>query len=91
MAKHYEYYIEKDGEYSETDKEMMEYVHCGNFFGQGDSMLCGHVFEGECEAHWTKSALINARETSKKINCPDCIRIIESCKRVKAIEINRKK
>ena len=85
MAKHYEYQVIKHGNLSQEDIHAMEYVHCGGFIGQADSTLCGLAFEGSFEAFGCdfSDAIVYAVETQKKISCPVCIEMIESCKKLR--------
>lgn len=92
MATHYEFYVVREGrDLSDTDQYVMSFVHCENFTGTPDTTLCGHAFEGECDGSPYGSSMIDARETYKKIDCPECIEMIKKCKAVSHKEIKRQK
>lgn len=51
----------------------------------GEYTLCGLALEGDCEVNKNSPAI----ETSKKINCKNCIAIINFCKSIKKTEITK--
>lgn len=91
MATHYKFIIKEEGKLSKDDEEQLKYIHCQNFFGTPDAMLCGKVFEGDCEFKSINGGgSLQVVQTDEKITCPDCISIIQKCKSAKASEFNVK-
>lgn len=54
-------------------------IHCNPADGC-DYFLCGAAMDGE-DGNGT------AKETPRRVNCPECIRIIKFCKTVRAREL----
>lgn len=55
-------------------KDGKEEVHCPSPI-QGDVSLCDHDLAGDDENGWGK-----ATKTNRKIDCKDCLNIIDFCK-----------
>lgn len=56
-------------------------------FGQKDMALCGHDLAGDDCYGYTYE---EATDTKEKVNCKDCIAIVEYCKKIKASEYKSK-
>lgn len=59
------------------DKDQ-SYVHYDGCFQPGDVALCGHDLMGD--GHTMHGGWLPGKETTKKVNCPSCLRIIEHVK-----------
>jgi len=61
----------------ERDARIVHFLNSG----QSDVALCGQDLAGDSELGWEA-----AEQTKEKVNCKDCIRIVEHCKKIKRSE-----
>lgn len=70
--------------YKLTDEEDQTHVHADGVFQPGDMALCGQDLMGDSHLGWG-----TAEPTGKRIDCPNCIRIIDHCKGISGHRIER--
>lgn len=71
--------------YSITDDSGTTTIHFDGIFQPGDMSLCNHDLMGDSFLGWQ-----SAIETEDKVNCSDCIRIVQAVKNIKSTEYKNK-
>jgi hypothetical protein len=65
-------------EVTNENEDGKKYVHADGVFQPADMALCGQDLMGDSYLGWEQ-----AKPTTAKITCENCIRIIEYCKKIK--------
>lgn len=84
-----EFYVHKDGAFSDGNRELLNsgFVHFSEVHGDGSGTLCGYKDEGEPIGD--QYALMGLREVTKKVTCPYCIAIVIAIKSIKNSEMEK--